>query len=94
MAVVMQMHWPEVSKEQYESCRREVRWEADVPKGAKFHVAWIADDGFRVVDVWDSAADFNAFVEKRLMPAVKKLGIQGEPRVKVAEAIAIFAPNV
>ena len=94
MAVVMQMHWPEVSKDQYESTRSEVRWEQDVPRGAKFHVAWFGDDGLRVIDLWDSAADFDRFVADRLMPAVKRLGIQGEPRVKIAEAHAIFAPNV
>ena len=94
MAVVMQMHWPEVSKEQYDRARHEVNWEKDVPRGAKFHVAWFADDGLRVIDLWDSEADFNRFVADRLMPAVKNIGIQGEPRVKIAEAHAIFAPNV
>jgi len=94
MAIVMQMHWPEVSREQYESARREVKWEENTPKGAKFHTAWIAKDGFRVLDVWESAADFDRFVSDRLMPAVKRLGIQGEPRVEISDAIAIFAPNV
>jgi len=94
MAFVMQMHWPEVSREQYENTRREVNWEKDVPTGAKFHVAWFGDDGFRVLDLWDSAADFERFVTGRLMPAVKKLGIKGEPRVQMHEAHAIFAPNV
>jgi len=94
MAIVMRMHWPEVSREQYESARREVKWEDDTPKGAKFHVAWMSGDGFHVLDVWQSAADFDRFVSDRLMPAVKKLGIQGEPRVEIDEAIAIFAPDV
>jgi hypothetical protein len=94
MAVVMQMHWPEINKEQYENARREVMWEDNVPKGAKFHVAWFAEDGFHVLDLWDTAADFDRFVSERLMPAVKKLGIQGQPRVKVFDAHAIFAPNV
>ena len=37
MPTVMLMHWPEVSREQYERARREVDWEGDVPRGAKFH---------------------------------------------------------
>jgi len=94
MAVVMQMHWPEVTKDQYEQVRREVKWETDVPKGAKFHVAWFGTDGFRVIDLWDSAAEFDQFVANRLMPAVKKIGVQGEPKVIMSEAHAIFAPNV
>jgi hypothetical protein len=36
MATVMLMHWPEVTKEQYEQVRNDVRWETDIPAGAKF----------------------------------------------------------
>jgi len=38
MATVMLMHWPEVSLDQYEQARKEVNWEGDTPKGAKFDV--------------------------------------------------------
>jgi len=91
---VVTMHWPEVSKEEYERARRQVNWEGNVPQGTRFHVTWFADDGFHVVDLWDSREDFERFVERRLMPAVKEIGIRGEPRVQFAEAHAVFAPNV
>jgi hypothetical protein len=94
MATVMLMHWPEVSKTQYEETRKEVKWETNVPTGAKFHVAWFAGDGLHVLDIWDSRKDFEKFVDQRLMPAVKKIGIKGEPKVTFEEAHAIFAPNV
>ena len=94
MATVMLMHWPEVSKEEYEQARSEVGWETDTPDGAKFHVSWFGDDGLHVLDLWDSQAQFEAFVQTRLMPAVQKIGIQGQPQVQYAEAHAIFAPNV
>jgi len=93
MATVMQMHWPEVSVEQYEQTRKLVAWETNVPKGAKYHVAWFAKDGFHVIDVWDSEQDFNRFLESRLMPAIQKLGIAGQPRVQFDPAHATFAPN-
>ena len=94
MATVMIMRWPEVSKAEYEQARREVNWEGQVPKGAKFHVAWFAADGFHVVDVWESQADFERFVHDRLMPAVKRIGIKGQPITEFAPAHAIFAPNI
>ena len=94
MATVMNMHWPEVSKNQYEETRRQVGWETNVPKGAKFHVAWFAKDGLHVLDLWESQADFERFVNDRLMPAVKRIGIQGQPKVQFESAHAIFAPNV
>ncbi len=92
MATVMTMHWPEVTKEQYEAVRADVKWETNVPKGAKYHVSWF-DGGLHVVDVWDSQADFQTFVQDRLGPAVAKVGIQSQPNVSFGETHAIFAPN-
>ena len=43
-----------------------------MPQGTRFHVVWFAADGFHVLDLWDSQADFERFVERRLMPAVQK----------------------
>lgn len=92
MSVVMRMHWPEVSREQYEAARREVNWEGNPPAGAQFHVSWFDADGFRVMDVWDSREDFQRFVETRLMPGVAKIGIEGQPRVELTDAHAVFNP--
>jgi len=87
MAVVMQMHWPEVHTEMYDKARAGVHWEEDRPDGAVFHVAWIADDGFHVLDVWESQAAFETFAEQRLMPVVKgELGFPGEPQVTFSQA--------
>ena len=94
MATVMLMHWPEVSIDQYEQARKEINWEGNVPPGAKFHVAWMGKDGFHVLDLWESQADFERFTQERLMPGVQKIGIQGQPKVEFFDAHAIFAPNV
>jgi len=93
MATVMQMHWPEVTKEQYEQARREVKWETDTPKGAKYHVSWFGDDGLHVIDVWDKQSDFENFVQSRLGPATQRIGIKGQPNVSFGEVHAIYAPN-
>jgi hypothetical protein len=93
MATVMKMHWPEVTKEQYERARKEVNWEGNQPKGAKYHVAWFGSDGLHVLDVWNSAQDFETFSRTRLMPVVQKIGVKGQPKVDLHEAHATFAPN-
>jgi len=93
MAKIMLMHWPEVTEQQYQQVRKEVNWEGDPPVGAKLHVAWFAADGFHVLDLWDSAEEFESFVGQRLMPGVQKVGIQGQPVVQVETTTAIFAPN-
>ena len=94
MAIVMSMHWPEVTVEQYERVRSEVKWETDVPAGAKFHVAWFVDDGLHVLDLWEAPEHFQAFAESRLMPVVQKVGITTQPEMAIAPAHAVFAPNI
>lgn len=94
MATVMSMHWPDVTREQYEAVRKDVNWEGDVPKGARFHVAWFGADGFRVLDLWDTPEDFQAFVDQRLTPGVERVGIKSQPTVELGTSHAIFAPNV
>jgi hypothetical protein len=94
MSTIMLMQWPEVSKAQYEQARKEINWEGEAPRGAKFHVAWFGDDGFHVLDLWESRKDFERFMEQRAMPCLRKIGIQGQPKVEFAEAHAVFAPDV
>jgi hypothetical protein len=93
MPTVMYMDWPEVTREQYDEALEKIGWERDVPDGALFHVAWFDEsDGFHVVDLWESGDHFNRFVDERLMPAVREIGIQGEPKVRMTQAHRVFAP--
>src|ERR1051326_3708879 len=94
MAVVMSMHWPEVTPDQYQRALKGVRWEQDFPKGARFHVAWFAPDGFRVIDVWDSEALFQRFSEQRLMPVIATLGLTTQPNGGFASGHRMFNPGV
>jgi hypothetical protein len=94
MATVMIMRWAGVTPEQYEEAREKVDWEGDVPDGAMLHVACFDDSGLRVTDVWDSADQFNRFVEDRLTPAVQEIGIEGQPEVEFHPLQAVFNPGV
>jgi hypothetical protein len=94
MATIMLMHWPEATKELYEAARKQVNWENDRAPGGKFHVAWFANDGLHVLDIWDSPQDFQRFAETRLMPVTQKLGLKTQPKVELLPAHAIFAPDI
>ncbi len=93
MAIVMNRRWAGVTREQYDQAGKVVNWEGDAPAGGKYHVASFDEHGLRVTDVWDSADDFERFVEQRLMPGVAQIGIQGQPEVEITEVHRIFAPN-
>ena len=94
MQTVMLMRWPGVTVEQYEEARSRVGWETDVPDGAVLHIAGADGDDLRVTDVWESPEQFQRFVDERLMPAVKEIGIEGEPEVRFYPVQAIFNPRV
>jgi hypothetical protein len=92
MATVMEMKWPEITRDDYERAREAVNWEGDMPDGGIFHVAWF-EDGLRVVDVWESQQDFERFGSERLMPKLQELGIGStQPDVQFHEAHTYFAP--
>ncbi|HZP26093.1 MAG TPA: hypothetical protein VFB90_03500 [Dehalococcoidia bacterium] len=91
MAIVMFMEW-DVTPDQYEAARKLVNWEGQVPAGAIFHVAAFNQRGLRVTDLWESEEDMQAFVNTRLMPGVRQLGIQSNPHVEVLPTHAIFTP--
>lgn len=48
--------------------------------GLLFHVAGPTDDGFRVIDVWESEEAFAAFGET-IGPILQEVGFPGEPKL-------------
>jgi hypothetical protein len=94
MPIVMNMRWDGVTPEQYEAAREQVGWEQHAPEGGLIHIASFAGGVLQVTDVWETAEDFNRFVEGRLMPVVQELGIEGEPDVTITPVHAIWNPGV
>ena len=93
MAVVMKMHWAGVTPEQYDRVRELVRWEEEPPEGGLFHVAWFADGGLNVVDVWESPELFGAFAEGRLNAGTAEAGIDTEPEVDFQPVYRAWNPE-
>lgn len=73
---IMALVTGKISRFEYESLRTEVRWEKDPPSGLVIHAAsFDAGDHIHVADVWETKEEMAAFFEKRLGPALRKLGI-------------------
>jgi hypothetical protein len=54
---------------------------ADWPvAGLLAHVAGQGENGFRVVDVWESEDAFRRFGET-LMPILQEIGVEGQPEI-------------
>lgn len=85
MAVCFIIEPSDVNVETYERVRAEVRMDANSPSGLIMHCAGAAGDGtWRVVEVWESAAEQQAFLQERLAPALQKVGVK-QPKITVVE---------
>lgn len=74
MTVIMQMTMPEeMTPEFLDEVTREMGVDTDPPAGLIVHTHFQDGGRTRVVDVWDSQEEFDAFQEGRLMPAMQKV---------------------
>ena len=93
MAIVMILRWPGFTTAQYDAARKVIDMDGNEPAGLLTHVAWPEADGYHVVDTWNTAEEFNRYVEQRLMPAMKRLNIPGEPEVQIHPVHATLNPR-
>lgn len=94
MRIVMTMKWDGVTPDHYEQMRKIVNWEGNIPAGAVFHVSSFGNNAIHVTDIWESAQDFDNFVQTRLMPGAQQVGVPGAPNVEIYPAYATFVPGL
>jgi hypothetical protein len=59
--------------EQYDEVSQHMG--SEKPEGAHLHIAVKTDDGFRVIEVWDSAEDDDRYMASGLGEAIQAAGI-------------------
>ncbi len=81
-----------ITRQMYETLRKDVDWEHNPPKGFIFHSDAFDDSGntVHVADVWESEEDLNSFVGSRLMPYMKNNKIP-EPKVEIYQTNDVSA---
>ena len=79
MAVGLSIRFSDGTAEQYDAVHAEMGVEADPPEGMIFHSAGPIKDGWGILDFWESRAQFDAFLESRIRPAMAALGDAGMP---------------
>jgi len=92
MPVVAVFQGPGFTQENYEESVRKLTGKAKVEsptdwptEGLLVHVAGQGENGFRVVDVWDSEESFNRFGES-LIPILEEIGVEGKPEIYPAHS--------
>jgi len=82
-----------VTQEQFDAVNKHINPTDNPPKGIVFHSSGPIDDGWGVIDFWESREDFDAF-QVRVQEAVAAAGVamQGPPDVKEFPVHEIFQP--
>jgi hypothetical protein len=93
LAIMVIMEWEGVTRQQYDDVRRAVGWLERAPDGGRCHTAAFGDRGLRITDVWDSAEQFQAFADTRLMPEVQKMDVPGEPNIEILPLHEMYCPG-
>jgi hypothetical protein len=70
MAVGLLFEIAGMTQEQYEGAVQAGGLEDRLPPGQLFHMAGPMEGGWRVIDLWESRADFDRFAQETLAPAM------------------------
>jgi hypothetical protein len=76
MAVGLVIAVPGGTQQRYDAVFEALDLTEQKPEGLLLHIAGPVEDGWRIIDVWESRESFDEFSEKRLGEAAKKLGVQ------------------
>ena len=83
MAILAIFTGRRITKQMYDRLAKEVDWEGDRPLGLTFHAGSTDESGsIRCAEIWESVDSMNDFVNNRLLPKMRELGIS-PPKVDV-----------
>jgi hypothetical protein len=84
MAVAIVMDFPGGTREQYDQVLEKMDLGGRVPDGGLHHTAGATDDGWRVLDVWESMDKFQSFAQAKIRPYTAEVGLP-EPQMRVVD---------
>lgn len=85
MAIGLRIKFSGGTQAQYDAVHGRMRVDEDPPTGLIFHSAGPIEDGWGVIDFWESREAFDRFAADRLQPAIAELvgeTFQGPPDIK------------
>jgi hypothetical protein len=94
MTVVTTLDITDLTPAEYRSVLDELGVEKRPEGGIYLHLTTPTDFGFRIVEIWDEQAGFERFLEQRMVPATKAVGMERETRITVTPLHNLFAPRL
>jgi len=83
MAVAVQLDFRDATLDQYDAINERIGLLPGGPASPRELFHWVAkvDNGFRVVDVWETQEAFEAFSHERLGPIYEEVGVPHLPEI-------------
>jgi len=87
MAVAVELTFPGATLDQYDQVIKGMglRQGGPMPDGGISHFVAKTDDGFRVVDIWESKEQFERFAQEQIGPLAREAGIEQQPEIRFVE---------
>jgi quinol monooxygenase YgiN len=94
MTVGIRIKFTGLTEEQFNRVHAHINPHANPPKGLEFHASGPIEDGWGVIDFWESREAFDAFQQDRIQAAVAATGVemQGPPDIKEFPVHETFRP--
>jgi hypothetical protein len=83
-----------LTPEEYRSVLDKMGVETHPDAHIYLHITASIEDGFRVIEIWDSKEAFEEFLKNRLAPANEALGIKRTASITVKPLHNFFAPRL
>lgn len=93
MSVVTTLDITGMTPKEYRAVMDYMGVESKPASGIYLHLTAVTDFGYRVVEIWDKKEGFEQFLEHRLGPAVKALGIDRPTKITITPLHNVFAPR-
>lgn len=95
MAIAVQLDFEGATLDQYDAVLEKMGLTpgGPAPAGAISHFATMTDTGLRVVDVWASREQFDAFAQEQIGPFTAEVGITAPPQVQFFDVHSYFTPG-
>jgi hypothetical protein len=83
MAIGQILQFSGAGIDKYDAVQKELGWDNEdgKPQGILAHAAGATDNGFCVIEWWNSEGDWDRFFADRLRPAFEKVGGIPQPEV-------------
>jgi hypothetical protein len=94
MTVVTTLDVTDLTATEYRAVLDELGVENRPDPGIYLHLTTPTDFGFRIVEIWDEQPRFDRFVEQRLVPATKAVGMERDTKITVTPLHNLFAPRL